>query len=316
MKRLFFRLGLCLCLAPLAGCGRQDGPAQEVQDAATAPVDPGFALEHRQWRQQRLESLLQPDGWTSLVGLHWLEFKSHYIGSGAGSGIRLAVGPARMGLVQQDGARVWFTPERGAGLTLNGAPLKGRVALKSDAGGAPSVIGFDQGRGQMTLIQRGDRRALRLKHADASSRVQFAGLDYWPVDPSWKLEARFVPHPPGKTIGIVDIVGTSIESPNPGAVEFTRDGRQYRLEAMGDPATGLFLVLADRTSGHGSYSAGRYLDAPAPDAEGRVALDFNRAYNPPCAFTTFATCPLPPKENRLDLAILAGEKAYTPLAPR
>jgi uncharacterized protein (DUF1684 family) len=188
------------------------------------------------------------------------------------------------------------------------------VLKSSDAGGAPSVIGFDEGRGQMTLIQRGDRRALRLKHADASSRVQFAGLDYWPVDPSWKLEARFVPHPPGKTIAIVDIVGTSIESPNPGAVEFARDGRGYRLEAMGDPATGLFLVLADRTSGHGSYPAGRYLDAPAPDAEGRVVLDFNRAYNPPCAFTTFATCPLPPKENRLDLAILAGEKAYTPLA--
>ncbi|HZF98910.1 MAG TPA: DUF1684 domain-containing protein [Pseudoxanthomonas sp.] len=316
MKRLFFRLGLCLYLGALAGCDRQDGPAQDVQKAATTPVDPAFALEHRQWRQQRLESLLQPDGWTSLVGLHWLEFESHYIGSGAGSGIRLAVGPARMGLVQQDATRVWFTPERGAGLTFNGGPLKGRVALKSDAGGAPSVIGFDEGRGQMTLIQRGDRRALRLKHADASSRIQFAGLDYWPVDPSWKLEARFVPHPPGKTIGIVDIVGTSIESPNPGAVEFTRDGREYRLEATGDPATGLFLVLADRTSGHGSYSAGRYLDAPAPDAEGRVVLDFNRAYNPPCAFTAFATCPLPPKENRLDLAILAGEKAYTPLAPR
>jgi uncharacterized protein len=123
-----------------------------------------------------------------------------------------------------------------------------------------------------------------------------------------------VPHPPGKTIAIVDIVGTSSAVPNPGAVDFTRDGKAYRVEALAGSGSELFLVLADRTSGHGSYPAGRFLDAAGPDLQGKVWLDFNRAYNPPCAFTTFATCPLPPPENRLDLAITAGEKTYLPHA--
>jgi len=119
-----------------------------------------------------------------------------------------------------------------------------------------------------------------------------------------------VAHSPGKTLPIGDIVGTQGDSPNPGAVEFERDGRTFRLEALGEPGGELFFVLADRTSGHGSYPAGRFLDAAWPGPDGKVVLDFNRAYNPPCAFTLFATCPLPPPENRLDLAITAGEKNY------
>ena len=174
------------------------------------------------------------------------------------------------------------------------------------------MIGFDEGKGVLGVIKRGERYALRVKHADAPTRLQFAGLEYWPADPGWKITGKFVPHPPGKTMPIVDIIGITTDAPNPGAVEFVRDGKTYRIEAMGEPdSADLFLVLADRTSGHGSYAAGRFMDTPGPDAQGRVVLDFNRAYNPPCAFTPFATCPLPPPENRLDLAISAGEKAYT-----
>jgi len=120
----------------------------------------------------------------------------------------------------------------------------------------------------------------------------------------------FVPHPAGKTIEIADIIGTLNQVPNPGAIEFQRDGKTYRIEALDEGDDELFLVFADRTNGHGSYGAGRFLYAPRPDAQGRVALDFNQSYNPPCAFTPFATCPLPPPENRLDLAVLSGEKAY------
>ena len=124
------------------------------------------------------------------------------------------------------------------------------------------------------------------------------------------LDARFVPHPAGRTIEIANIVGGTDPMPNPGVVEFSRNGVDYRLEALEGSDGGLFLILADRTSGHGSYGAGRYLDTAAPDAQGRVSLNFNRAYNPPCAFTDFATCPLPPPDNRLDLAVTAGEQAY------
>ena len=124
------------------------------------------------------------------------------------------------------------------------------------------------------------------------------------------MPARFVPHAAGKTLPIANIIGTTDHIPNPGAVEFERGGKTWRLEALDEGEGTLFLVFADRTSGHGSYGAGRFLDAPMPDKQGRLVLDFNQAYNPPCAFTPFATCPLPPPENRLDLAVEAGEKNY------
>ena len=304
-------MGMVLAAVLLAGCGREPAPAP----ADTVQVDPVFVAGQQAWRDARLEALLRPDGWTSLVGLHWLQLKAHHIGSGEriGNTMRLAFGPERMGLVMRDDAgHWWFTPEKGVELSYNGEPLKGRVRLYSDHEGEPAVIGFDGDKGRLTLLQRGDRHALRVRHADAPTRQHFAGLQYWPADPSWQVEGRFVAHPPGKTLPIGDIVGTQSDSPNPGVVEFERDGRQYRLEALGSVEEGLFFVLADRTSGHGSYPAGRYLDTPGPDADGRVVLDFNRAYNPPCAFTVFATCPLPPPENRLDLAITAGEKNYVP----
>lgn len=272
--------------------------------------DPAFMATQTAWRQQRLESLIKPDGWTSLIGLHWIELDAHYIGSSATSGIRLAMGPPKLGLLQRDGERLWFTPEQGVELTLDGETLQGRVELLDDASQAPSTIGFDDGKGAMTVIARSGRQALRVKHADAATRTQFAGLDYWPADPAWRVEATFVPNPPGSTIPIVDIIGSTNPTPNPGAVEFRHDGGTHRIEAL-DGGERLFLIFADRTSGHGSYGAGRYLYADRPGADGRMVLDFNQAYNPPCAFTPYATCPLPPPENRLDLAITAGEQKYT-----
>ena len=151
---------------------------------------------------------------------------------------------------------------------------------------------------------------MRVRHAEAEALTGLGTLDYWPADPAWRIDARFVPHPPGKTIEIMDITSQQQPLPNPGVVEFERDGASYRLEALEGEDGGLFLILADRTSGHGSYGAGRYLYTDAPDAKGHVVVDFNRAFNPPCAFTDYATCPLPPRENRLDLAITAGEKKY------
>ena len=295
----------------LGGCGER--AAQAAADRP-APVDAAFVAAEQAWRTSRQEDLLRPDGWTSLAGLHWLDLKAHYIGSGTaiGNGVRFAFGPPRMGMVARDAAGQWsFTPEAGVALTYNGQPLKGRVPLHSDHDATPSVIGFDEGRGQMTLLLRGDRHALRIKHADAPGRLQFAGLQYWPADPAWRITGRFLSHPAGKTLPIADIIGISNDSPNPGAVEFERDGRTYRLEALGEPGRSLFFVMADRTSGHGSYPAGRFLEADWPGAGGEVVLDFNRAYNPPCAFTLFATCPLPPPENRIDLAVTAGEKTYS-----
>ncbi|MFS8394429.1 DUF1684 domain-containing protein [Xanthomonas campestris pv. raphani] len=287
------------------GCGREAPPAP-----APVALDKTFLADNAAWREARLTELRAPDGWTSLVGLHWLSLKAHYIGRSADSGIRLAVGPPKMGMVSSERDAVWFVPERGAALTVGGKPLTGKIRFQSDVDPQPTLIGFDDGKGVLSLIHRGDRYALRVKHANAPSRTGFAGLEYWPIDPSWRIQARYVPNNVGKTIPIVDIVGISSEQPNAGAIEFERDGKTYRLEAIGEPGRPMFVVFADRTSGHGSYSAGRFLDLEAPDASGHVVVDFNRAINPPCAFTPFATCPLPPPENRIDLAVSAGEKAY------
>ena len=297
---------LSLLLATLSACS--DKKADE--NAPLSAAEAQYLSEENLWRIQRQEELTQPDGWTSLIGLHWLTLPSHYVGSSARSGIRIAIGPPSLGMFQRNGSKVFFTPERGLALTLDGQPLKGRVELKDDSGGSPSVLGFDEGKGKLTVIERAGNRALRIKHADALTRAQFTGLDYWPANRDWRIEATYIPNPVGTTLPIATIIGTTENMPNPGALEFQRDGKTYRIEALDEGEKTLSLIIADRTSGHETYGAGRYLNVPRPDAKSKIFIDFNRAYNPPCAFTPFATCPLPPNQNRLDLAVTAGEKRY------
>lgn len=296
----------------LAGCNRDHGPSAD-ELATRARAEATYQAAQRAWRAQRLADLTQPDGWTSLIGLHLLDDGVHRVGSGADNGIRLLMGPAHLGLFTLRGGKVSFRAD--TELTLDGQPSKGGV-LRSDADPAgASMIGFDEGRGLVTVIERSERLWLRVKHADADSRRRFTGLTYWPGGRDWQVKARFIAHPKGSTLEIGNILGDTDKLPNPGAVEFTRNGKTVRIEALDEGEGTLFLVFADRTSGHGSYGAGRFIDAPMPDAQGHLVIDFNRAYNPPCAFTLFATCPLPPPQNRLDVRIEAGEKAYVKPAP-
>ncbi len=305
---------LALCLS---ACQPSPPSADAVAAAAAAAkAQAAFDADQQTWRDQRRGDLTRPDGWTSLVGLHWLDNGAHYLGSDTDNGIRLAMGPAHLGMIEIKGDSLRFVPEKGVALTLDGAPLTGATVLRADDDPAgPSALSFDDGKGLATVIKRSGRFALRVKHADAPSRTGFKGLDYWPAAAGWRVPGTFKPHPPGRTLTIANITGTTDDLPNPGAVEFVRDGKTYRIEALDEGDGQLFLVFADRTNGHGSYGAGRFLYAAMPDAQGRVALDFNRAYNPPCAFTPFATCPLPPADNRLDLAIDAGEKSYHSVEP-
>lgn len=297
-------------LVLLISLGACKGPVAPTpaEIAARARAEADYAAGQQAWRAQRLAALTTPDGWLSLTGLHWLEPGTHRVGSGADNGIRLLMGPEHLGLFRLQDGKVSFRAD--VDLTVDGQPSHGGV-LRSDAdAGGASVIAFDEGKGLATVIRRGQRLALRVKHADADSRLHFTGLEYWPGGRGWQVQARFIPHPADKTLPIANIIGGTDEIANPGAVEFKRGEQTYRLEALDEGEGKLFLIFADRTSGHGSYGAGRFLDAPLPDAKGQVLLDFNRAYNPPCAFTPFATCPLPPLENRLDLRVEAGEKQY------
>jgi len=310
---------LALLALALSACNgesaRPPSDAAAAQEAAAA-----FRAEHAQWVREREDDLRQPDGWTSLIGLHWVEADAQSVGGADGSAIRLAIAPPELGRVERRGDALYFHATGDAAVTVDGEPLRGEVKLQPEGRGGGTQLGYDGGKGRITAIGRGDLLALRVRHADAPTRVQFAGLDFFPADPAWRVQARFVAYPPGKTLPIVNLIGNVNESPNPGYVEFDKDGRRWRLEALGDPAKGLNLMFQDRTSGHESYAVGRYLHTGAVAADGTVAVDFNRAYNPPCAYTAFATCPLPPPENRLAqkddggqlvrLAVLAGEKKY------
>ena len=312
-------LALTLLVAIL---GAACSPADAVVAAASAaaPETGSFQRGHAEWVQQRAAELGKPDGWVSLIGLHWIEPGNQRVGAGKDNAIRLAIGPDRLGQLDQRADGLYFTPAEGARITADGKPLKGEVRLVPEGKGEGTKLGYDQGKGQITAIKRGQRLALRVRHADAPARLGFTGLDFFPADEAWRLKATFVAHPAGKTLPIASVIGEINPTPNPGYVVFEKDGRKWRLEALGDPAKGLSLMFQDQTTGRQTYGVGRYLHTDAVAADGTVTLDFNRAYNPPCAYTDYATCPLPPPENRLAqkgandqpvrLAVLAGEKKY------
>jgi len=231
------------------------------------------------WSADRIARLTAADGWLALVGLHWLEAGSQSIGCGDDN-------------------------------TVDGKPGNGPVALTADSQGDPTVIGFSAGRGSFVLIERGGRLALRVRDTEAVTRTGFKGIARYPVDIDWRLDARFEPHEPGKTLPIASVINTLDDMVNPGVVVFEKDGRTFRLEAVDEGDGRLFLIFGDRSNGRETYGAGRFLYAAPADANGHTVVDFNEAYNPPCAMNAFSTCPLPPPENRLDLTVTAGELKY------
>lgn len=295
---------------------RVESATKPDASASTPHMSPAdraaFDKDEAQWHAMRVEHLRRPSGWLSLVGLHWVEPGKHHVGSGTSNDIQLRTGPARLGtLVSKDG-KVMFQPDPKAGVLIDGKPAQGEVVLRSDAttdNAGPTIVSFNKGNANFQVIERSGRVALRVKDADAPTRKNFVGLDYFPADPAWRIHARFEPHPPGKTIQIASVINTLDAMPNPGAVVFTKDGKTYRIEAVDEGDGGLSLIFADRTTGKTTYAAGRFLDTEMPK-NGMTIVDFHRTYNPPCVFTHYATCPLPPPENRLDLAVTAGEKIY------
>jgi uncharacterized protein (DUF1684 family) len=310
-RRTAFAALASLLLLP--GCTGKDAEADaKAVRAAQAARAAKLAYEREilDWRAERVQRLSKPDGWLSLVGMHWLEFGSTRIGHAADNGTRLAVGPAHLGVLKvgRDGS-LRFTPERGADVTVDGQPATGAVALVSDADPArdASVVGFNKGDASFIVIKRGERFALRVRDALAPTRTAFPGIAYFDIAPAFRKDATFHAHPPGHTLDVLNVLGLVEPMANPGTVTFVHEGKPYTLEAVDESDHRLFFVYADRTSGHQSYAASRFLYADYPDARGHTVVDFNKGYNPPCAFTPYSTCPLPPASNRLDLAITAGE---------
>lgn len=313
MKRTLIIPGLALS-AMLAGCTGGEVEMTEG-DAARAERAARLAYERevRDWRAERLQRLQRPDGFLSLVGLHWVEPGTTFVGSARDNGTRLSLGPPQVGMLTlaRDGsARLRIAD--GAEVLVDGEPAKGEVALVSDARGTPTVVGFNRGDASFILIERGGRHALRVRDAMARTRTSFPGIEYFDIDPAFRFEARFEPHPDGQTLEIVNMLGQVEPMPNPGKLVFEHEGQSYSLEALDEGGEQLFLVFADRTSGHETYAASRFLYADRPGPGNSTVLDFNKAYNPPCAFTPYSTCPMPPAGNRLDLRVTAGEKKPRP----
>ena len=249
------------------------------------------------WHSDRVARLQQPEGWLSLVALHWLTPGLNDVALGNGSV------PAFRVAVAEGDVRAFGDALRhdGSGLPAEGLPLV------ADVDGDPTKL--ELGSLRIILIRRGERLGLRVWDREAEAVRGFAGIDRFAVDPRWRIDARFEPRP-GHTIPVADIIGDVTEDPSPGSVSFSVDGVDYRLDALEGGGQGeLFLVFGDATNGAETYGGGRFLytDPPIDD---RVAVDFNVAYNPPCVFSPYATCPLPPAQNRLPIRIEAGEKAY------
>jgi len=213
-------------------------------------------------------------------------------------------------LVDGEGT-VRVRPHRGAPLTHAGQPITEELELEDDLGGDPTIV--ELGSLRFHLIRRGARVGLRVRDAESSALRSFAGVPRFPVDPAWRLLARFEPADPGRTIEVPDVLGDVTVDHFPGWVEFTVDGHLQRLAALeGDADGSLWLIFRDPTNGSTTCAAGRFLDTEPPAADGTVVVDFNLAYNPPCVFSSYATCPLPPAGNRLAVAILAGEMLLKP----
>jgi uncharacterized protein (DUF1684 family) len=266
-----------------------------------------YRAEIDAFRQHRAEEIGSPTGWAALVGLHWLTQGEFIVGSDPISGIRLTgpSAPGRLGTLTINGDDVHFRVSTGLD-----AFVKGKQVYDWDmtAGVAPED-GLKVGGLTVVLIRRGPKMALRVWDAKAPNRVAFTGLKWMPIDAKWRLNGRFEPHPASQPrMKIQNVLGETVEMKNPGAVVFSVGGKEYRLEALleSDDAKELFFIFKDGTSNKTTYGAGRYLYTPLPK-DGRVDLDFNKAKNPPCAFTDFATCPLPPAKNRLTVAVTAGE---------
>ncbi|MBI2511451.1 MAG: DUF1684 domain-containing protein [Opitutae bacterium] len=269
-----------------------------------------YAATIAQWRSERVGRLTAPDGWLSLIGLHWLQLGDNTVGSAEDNRIRLSAGAAYLGTVHltADG-KASFLAAPASLANVDGVAAGEHPVELSYGAGKPSLVAARNV--SFFVIKRGEKIGLRVRDSESARRTGFAGIDYFEIDPSWRIEATWVAFEQPRMIPITNVLGQTSTMPVPGKAVFTRDGRTIELLPVleGGPDEPLFFIIADETSGTETYGASRFLYAEPPK-DGKIVLDFNRAQNPPCAFTPFATCPLPPKENRLPIRVTAGEKVY------
>ena len=273
------------------------------------PKGDAYRQEIEKWRQDRETRLKSDTGWLTVAGLYWLKEGANRFGSDRGCDIVLPpAAPPVAGDFILKGDSIVVKVQSGATVTSAGEAIT-ELEMKPDSRGEPTVLAL--GDLNMFVIQRGGKYAIRLRDKNSPMRRDFTGLKWYPVKPEYRVTAEYTEYVPTKQIAVPNILGQTEKLPSPGFVTFVLNGRKIKLDPVLEDADAkeFFFIFKDKTSGESTYGSGRFLYAAFP-VQGKVVLDFNKAYNPPCAFTPYATCPLPPPQNRLEARVEAGELKY------
>jgi uncharacterized protein (DUF1684 family) len=294
IRKLAVLLVAMVVSMPLGIASAADGPAV---------VDPAYQQSFEKWKGDLVEDLKQE--WLPLAGLFWLKPGENSFGTDAKNAIVFPKGPAHAGSFTLQGQVVTVKLAPGVNAVIAGKPAT-TAELQPDTADNPTVV--ELGNLRFHAIIRGERVGIRLKDLDSDAVRQFRGAQFFPLDLSYRVTASFLPSDGKQTVDVPNVLGDVSPTPIAGTAVFKLNGQELRLTDLGgDAAKGLFFVFSDPTSKTDTYPGGRFLKT-GPVTNGTVVLDFNRAYNPPCAVTPYATCPLAPKENRLSVAIPAGEE--------
>jgi len=300
MKKTLFLFAAFLASLTLYSCKNEN---------LEAKGSPEYFEEIKQWDQKRLERFKADDGWLNLVGRTWLKPGENKFGSAKDNDVVIESNkvPDYMGVFIFQDSIVTMKVNDGVEVLFNGKPVKEMIMIGDDK---EEMTVFQNGPIKWNLIVRNELYGIRFRDLESEFVKSFSGIERFPVNEDWKITADFEAYDPPKKIEVPNVLGQVDEELSPGAVVFTKDNQTYRIETI-DAGDRLWLIFADGTSGEETYGGGRFLytDSKA-DSTGKVIVDFNKAYNPPCVLTKFATCPLPPKENYIKLRITAGEKMY------
>jgi uncharacterized protein (DUF1684 family) len=267
-----------------------------------------FQAETNKWREKREASLRAEDSWLTVSGLFWLKQGANSFGTGNTQNIVLPANsaPENIGTLELANGVVTLKVAEGVVVTVNEKPVR-EFEMRFDGDKQPEA--FNVGSLKLSVIKRGERYGLRVRDKNSQARREFKGLSWFPARESYRVVASFIPDEKPKEIIIMNVLGDEVKMKTPGTLSFQLHGKSYQLRPVIEDDKKLFIIFRDTTAGKTTYKVGRYLYADLPK-DGKVVLDFNRAENPPCAFTLYATCPLPPRQNFMRVAVNAGEKAY------
>jgi hypothetical protein len=278
--------------------------------SANAQNSNSYTKSINDWHKARIADLKTPNGWLNLEGLFWLEKGVNSFGNKVGSDCRYnnAAFPAELGSFIYEGDSVLWMNGASNAIKVNGVLVIGTKPVKVFSK-EEQTITMSWSHYTWTIIKREDKVGVRFRNLKAKTLVNFKGIERFPIDANWRLKASMVA-PSQNVVMITNVLGQTTPTKTAGKLLFNIHNKEYSLDVLDEGGPKLFVVFADETAGKTTYGAGRFIEIPRPDALGNTEIDFNIAYNPPCAFTDFATCPLPPVQNRLKVAIPAGEKNY------